>query len=234
MRWSAERILTTHTGSLPRPPELTRLYRGDFDADDADQTPLSHHALAGGRGEPRPRSASAGRGGTARNDHRTYREEPGHLRCSSIHRRGAVARRGVHRRPLCGRAGHCNRAARAWQSRFRHELCVKLCPGDRCWRAYHALGRCDGRLLRTVWKRRDPQDQRLKGKKRRDTSLGVEPARAADFDGRPGGARSRQGYPLDHRSVNQTDPAVRAGQDRRIPPASRQSRRISAPGISAA
>ena len=26
MRWSEERILTTHTGSLPRPPELTRLY----------------------------------------------------------------------------------------------------------------------------------------------------------------------------------------------------------------
>ena len=25
MRWSDERILTTHTGSLPRPPELTRL-----------------------------------------------------------------------------------------------------------------------------------------------------------------------------------------------------------------
>jgi 5-methyltetrahydropteroyltriglutamate--homocysteine methyltransferase len=26
MRWSEERVLTTHTGSLPRPPELTRLY----------------------------------------------------------------------------------------------------------------------------------------------------------------------------------------------------------------
>ena len=26
MRWSDEPILTTHTGSLPRPPELTRLY----------------------------------------------------------------------------------------------------------------------------------------------------------------------------------------------------------------
>src|SRR5256714_8426795 len=26
MRWSDERILTTHAGSLPRPPELTRLY----------------------------------------------------------------------------------------------------------------------------------------------------------------------------------------------------------------
>ena len=26
MRWSDERILTTHTGSLPRPPELTRIY----------------------------------------------------------------------------------------------------------------------------------------------------------------------------------------------------------------
>ena len=26
MQWSTERILTTHTGSLPRPPALTRLY----------------------------------------------------------------------------------------------------------------------------------------------------------------------------------------------------------------
>src|SRR6266853_1853500 len=26
MHWSEDRILTTHTGSLPRPPELTRLY----------------------------------------------------------------------------------------------------------------------------------------------------------------------------------------------------------------
>src|SRR3989442_14511250 len=26
MQWSQNRILTTHTGSLPRPPELTRLY----------------------------------------------------------------------------------------------------------------------------------------------------------------------------------------------------------------
>ena len=26
MQWSTERILTTHTGSLPRPPELTRMY----------------------------------------------------------------------------------------------------------------------------------------------------------------------------------------------------------------
>ncbi|MBV8775831.1 MAG: cobalamin-independent methionine synthase II family protein [Alphaproteobacteria bacterium] len=39
MQWSTDRILTTHTGSLPRPPELTRLYvrraRGEaVDADD--------------------------------------------------------------------------------------------------------------------------------------------------------------------------------------------------------
>src|SRR6202047_4145210 len=26
MQWSNERILTTHTGSLPRPPDLVRLY----------------------------------------------------------------------------------------------------------------------------------------------------------------------------------------------------------------
>ncbi|HVC53357.1 MAG TPA: cobalamin-independent methionine synthase II family protein [Stellaceae bacterium] len=39
MRWSDERILTTHTGSLPRPPELTRLYvrRSRGEAVDPDE-----------------------------------------------------------------------------------------------------------------------------------------------------------------------------------------------------
>jgi 5-methyltetrahydropteroyltriglutamate--homocysteine methyltransferase len=42
MRWSNERILTTHTGSLPRPPELTRLYvqrarGGDIDPSELDR-----------------------------------------------------------------------------------------------------------------------------------------------------------------------------------------------------
>jgi 5-methyltetrahydropteroyltriglutamate--homocysteine methyltransferase len=39
MRWSDERILTTHTGSLPRPPELTRLYvqRARGEAVDPDE-----------------------------------------------------------------------------------------------------------------------------------------------------------------------------------------------------
>src|SRR5262249_18843036 len=40
MQWSTERILTTHTGSLPRPPELTRLYvrRTRREAGDAGET----------------------------------------------------------------------------------------------------------------------------------------------------------------------------------------------------
>ncbi len=39
MQWSTERILTTHTGSLPRPPELTRMYvrRTRGEAVDADR-----------------------------------------------------------------------------------------------------------------------------------------------------------------------------------------------------
>ncbi|HZK91320.1 MAG TPA: hypothetical protein VFC56_14340 [Stellaceae bacterium] len=42
MQWSTKRILTTHTGSLPRPPELTRLYvrrsRGEaIDAGELDR-----------------------------------------------------------------------------------------------------------------------------------------------------------------------------------------------------
>jgi 5-methyltetrahydropteroyltriglutamate--homocysteine methyltransferase len=49
MRWSDERILTTHTGSLPRPPELTRLYvrraRGE-PVDAAEITRLGKEAVA--------------------------------------------------------------------------------------------------------------------------------------------------------------------------------------------
>ena len=39
MQWSTERILTTHTGSLPRPPELTRMYvrRSRGEAVDAEE-----------------------------------------------------------------------------------------------------------------------------------------------------------------------------------------------------
>jgi len=48
MQWSAERILTTHTGSLPRPPELTRLYvrrtRGEA-IDDGELDRLGKAAL---------------------------------------------------------------------------------------------------------------------------------------------------------------------------------------------
>src|SRR6266581_3723305 len=48
MRWSTERILTTHTGSLPRPPELTRLYvrraRGG-EVDPAELNRLGKEAL---------------------------------------------------------------------------------------------------------------------------------------------------------------------------------------------
>ncbi|HML09470.1 MAG TPA: cobalamin-independent methionine synthase II family protein [Stellaceae bacterium] len=49
MQWSTERILTTHTGSLPRPPELTRLYvrrtRGEA-IDEAELDRLGKQALA--------------------------------------------------------------------------------------------------------------------------------------------------------------------------------------------
>src|SRR5438132_13050712 len=48
MRRSEERILTTHTGSLPRPPELTRLYvrraRGES-VDPAELDRLGHESL---------------------------------------------------------------------------------------------------------------------------------------------------------------------------------------------
>jgi 5-methyltetrahydropteroyltriglutamate--homocysteine methyltransferase len=49
MQWSTDRILTTHTGSLPRPPELTRLYvrrtRGEA-IDDSKLDRLGKAALA--------------------------------------------------------------------------------------------------------------------------------------------------------------------------------------------
>jgi 5-methyltetrahydropteroyltriglutamate--homocysteine methyltransferase len=49
MQWSTERILTTHTGSLPRPPELVRLYvrrsRGEA-IDEGELDRLGKQALA--------------------------------------------------------------------------------------------------------------------------------------------------------------------------------------------
>jgi 5-methyltetrahydropteroyltriglutamate--homocysteine methyltransferase len=49
MQWSTDRILTTHTGSLPRPPELTRLYvrrtRGEA-IDEAELDRLGKSALS--------------------------------------------------------------------------------------------------------------------------------------------------------------------------------------------
>ena len=50
MRRSKDRILTTHTGSLPRPPELTRLYvrraQGES-VDPAELERLGQYALHG-------------------------------------------------------------------------------------------------------------------------------------------------------------------------------------------
>ena len=50
MRRSNDRILTTHTGSLPRPPELTRLYarhvRGEA-VDTGEIARAGHAALQG-------------------------------------------------------------------------------------------------------------------------------------------------------------------------------------------
>jgi 5-methyltetrahydropteroyltriglutamate--homocysteine methyltransferase len=49
MQWSTERIVTTHTGSLPRPPELTRMYvrRARGEAVDAEEiTRLGKEAVA--------------------------------------------------------------------------------------------------------------------------------------------------------------------------------------------
>jgi 5-methyltetrahydropteroyltriglutamate--homocysteine methyltransferase len=40
MRWSDERILTTHAGSLPRPPELVRLYVGRAQGEAVDPAEL--------------------------------------------------------------------------------------------------------------------------------------------------------------------------------------------------
>ena len=52
MRWSDERILTTHTGSLPRPPELTRLYvrRARDEAIDRAERELGHKSSVVHRG----------------------------------------------------------------------------------------------------------------------------------------------------------------------------------------
>ena len=59
MRRSEERILTTHTGSLPRPPELTRLYVRRARGESVDRAELENLGLAALRGVVR-RQAEAG------------------------------------------------------------------------------------------------------------------------------------------------------------------------------
>jgi 5-methyltetrahydropteroyltriglutamate--homocysteine methyltransferase len=46
MQWSTERILTTHTGSLPRPPELTRLYVRRARGETIDPGEIERHGKA--------------------------------------------------------------------------------------------------------------------------------------------------------------------------------------------
>ncbi len=46
MQWSTERILTTHTGSLPRPPELTRLYVRRARGEAVDETEIVQRGKA--------------------------------------------------------------------------------------------------------------------------------------------------------------------------------------------
>jgi len=46
MQWSRERILTTHTGSLPRPPELVALYARRVQGEAVDAAALEAAGLA--------------------------------------------------------------------------------------------------------------------------------------------------------------------------------------------
>ena len=59
MRRSEERILTTHTGSLPRPPELTRLYVRRARGESVDAAALDDLGRAALRGIVR-KQAEAG------------------------------------------------------------------------------------------------------------------------------------------------------------------------------
>ncbi len=119
--------------------------------------------------------------------------------CLNILRRSSCARRASPISAMWRHRTARHGTARPRQSRFRHKLCVALHQGDRCRRADHALVGGDGRLLRAVREAKDPQHHRPERKERRATSPGIELARVADPDGRPGRARPGQGHPLDHR-----------------------------------
>ena len=87
MRWSDERILTTHTGSLPRPPELTRLYVRRARGEAIDRPELDRVGKAALR-----RSDRRGDGRRGRCRYWTSYDEParadGHGRATR-HRNGA-------------------------------------------------------------------------------------------------------------------------------------------------
>ena len=60
MQWSNERILTTHTGSLPRPPELTRLYVRRARGEAVEEGEIVRRGKRRGRADRRQSSSPRG------------------------------------------------------------------------------------------------------------------------------------------------------------------------------
>ena len=116
--------------------------------------------------------------GAAGGDHGPPGQAPGHLPCASVRRRGAAARRRLHRYPLRGDATAAWprwrrwRAAR-WISTLMYTATARQCHG--CRRAAHGGGRRASRLLRAVRARAHPHHQRLEGQEGRHPGPRLEP-----------------------------------------------------------
>ena len=162
--------------------------------------------LVGRRRGPRPRSAGAGRRRRLRKRPRSAFAKPRHSACAPICRRGAAARRGLHRYPLCRvevQRRDQRRRSRAAGSDFTTHFAPQWVIGDRQRRTDHGAGRRACRLLRTVRERRHPQHCRSEGQ---DASGCRRWGRAQHLfvsrHGRACRARSGQGHPLGHQSIS--------------------------------
>ena len=179
---------------------------------------LASASLAGAAGVLGAR-ATARRRGAARNDGDSAGEDLRHLRRAYLHRRGAAARGGLCRHPLCGRAGgrRLGGGDRTGRGGFPVDLRGAAPHPDGCRRAAHRHRRRARRVLRAVRERHRPPHRRSQGQERGGAGHRLEPARLPRQHGDLRRARPQQGHQLGHEFIRQAKGTLRRGQDRRVP-----------------
>ena len=163
---------------------------------------LTTLSLAGAAGLVRaPRALAAE--GAARNHLGAPREDPGHLHCAAIRRRGAAARGGFHRYPLCRCVANAERHRSDRRTAKSDFSCIRGLPLDRqaidAGAPITVLAGVHVGCYELFAQSEHPQHRRPEGQERRRAGSG-RPARCSSLDGGPCRARPDQGYPLGHQT----------------------------------